>query len=459
MTLPLPPGYFNCPPLAHYEKQQLIAFSRVVCEETVQSAMSLQSAPIKKVVTNAHTKRQAILRQGPFDGDASMDAMCSYTQISTSIDEIADFFRMESPQKLRTYGDVLGQTILDRRTLYTLVDRAPAATVSKRSQRCDGKSPVHYVGVEWWASDASLPGLFVSRDTCVVECHDEFEYFDAATRKVCRGFIRAFNSVDMDCCPSMKKSHGLVRGHIKRSGHIFIETETPGTYDYYHVLTVQPNGLVPRVAANAFMQRQCVRILNLEQHFQMQRLHPPTGKLSMGTRPSETKSLGCLLCHRPFGLFRLKHQCNQCDEMVCTNCSLKCNPTPHPSSGTTKHRVCHRCFNGGVSARRALSRFSTLASTVLSSRESDLSSDGAVPPNSIVLQSNRSLFDHVLRQSLDLHDDPTRCIVQEMVMPQYYDGQFAFCSSPTSSVITGVSSNMLSSFSSYADSVVGVRDV
>ncbi|CAK4077963.1 unnamed protein product [Aphanomyces euteiches] len=470
MSLPLPEGFFVCPPLSAETKQQYIQLSRRICEETILNAMALQRAPIKRVLWSPKTNRQAIIRQAPYAANRALDAICSYTQLVSSIDEIADFFRMDNRVKLRTYGEVLGQTFVDRQLLYTIVDTSNRGGSTRKVAA--HSNPFHFVSIEWWAAEVKLPGLFSNRDICVLEAQDVFEFVDANTHQRRRGFIRAYNSIEIDGCPSLKKSHGLIRGELHRSGHIFIETDVEGTFDFFHILVVKSNGYAPRIASNAFAQRQCARILHLEEYFQTQRVISNMEKQTL-QRISSIKSSNahCERCQRQFGFFVKKNYCRQCNAVVCWGCSFKLKL--QASFNFMQVCVCLHCFNNGITTRKALSPYSTLSTSAVSTA---FSSDPPTSRSRIVSASSPVKFDerkfderkfderNFDERNFDERNFDERNFdernVEKLRTPVHH-GQFDFISSPMSSVMTGfskTSSGNQSSFSAYLDTV-GSRKV
>ncbi|KAF0685993.1 Aste57867_22196 [Aphanomyces stellatus] len=453
MSLPLPENFFRCPPLAQYERQQLIDYARLVCEETIANAMAMQSAPVKKIVTNPFTKRQAIIRQGPYINDASIDAVCAYTQLTASLEAVADFFYVDSPKKMRDYADVMAQTVLDRQTLYTLVDRPLRGHKRPKGQRKD--SPLHYIGIDWGVIKSELGGIVANRDACLLEVHDEFVYVDPSTKVPRRGFVRAFDSVDMACCPSLYKSHGFVRSNAKRSGHVLIETDVEGTFDFYNVLVLVPNGYAPRVLVRQSVLRTVSQVLNLEQHFQSRRLAHhvfrasssgarPSMSMHDGKRPTSTSLTGaCGRCMKLFHFFSTKTTCVKCVEPMCSSCSLK---VKMDIGGGETVIVCHNCFNDGSTAlhRRPLSLTASYVTT-----PSESSTSG------FHLHSNRQRQPSS-QKSKTTSLDPTVCVVEERPTV-FQNGRFELCESSVSMAITdytAATTTMTSSFSAYTDTTV-----
>ncbi|KAG9400909.1 hypothetical protein AC1031_009631 [Aphanomyces cochlioides] len=182
--------------------------------------------------------------------------MCSRTFISASIDDVARFFYLDSPQKLEHYAYTIGQKIADRRNLYTMVK--PEVN----------QVPTYYCGIAWVLHD--IPKLVSPRDMCCLEYHNEIEMIDEAQ---CRrhGWVRCMHSIDLRCCPPLKASYGIVRGSISRTGHIFLETDVPGVLELYSVVIANAHGNLITPFTMALAKRQCQMVLNLEEFFSLQR--------------------------------------------------------------------------------------------------------------------------------------------------------------------------------------------
>ncbi|EQC41505.1 hypothetical protein SDRG_01472 [Saprolegnia diclina VS20] len=348
MTLPLRPDYFKCPPLMRCEKDQLIALGQKICKDVVLNAMSMQLAPVDAVLTNPKTRRRARMRRGTDVFNRQLDGMCAYTQIPSTLAQVADFFYLDTNTKLRAYASVVGQTILDRQTLYTLVDH-PGLTTQRNQLMA--LSPLHYIGVEWMVMEC--PFGVSNRDTCFLEAHDEFEFYDERAKVPRRGFVRAVHSIDMACCPPLRETHGLVRSSLVRSGHIFIETDDPNVLDYVCVYVTNPNGKVPRSVNLKMLHHQCARVLNLEEFFHLERITSALdhGEFApVGSFQNKAIANFCACCDKKFGLFYRKSHCRKCGHVVCHQCSRKW-PIQFRKTSTVTLRLCHVCFVGSAGAK------------------------------------------------------------------------------------------------------------
>ncbi|CAK4136257.1 unnamed protein product [Aphanomyces euteiches] len=161
-----------------------------------------------------------------------------------TLDEVAEFFYLDSPAKFQAYICTVGETTMDRQNLYTLQCSAPR----------------FYCGVSWFVF--GCPWLVSNRDMCILEYHNEIKVVDdRGTPR--RGWIRAMHSIELECCPSLQTKRGIVRSAICRSGHVFIETNTPGVLDVYSVLVPRPSNVAFNLMRNTNAKRQVERTIAL----------------------------------------------------------------------------------------------------------------------------------------------------------------------------------------------------
>ncbi|EQC30118.1 hypothetical protein SDRG_12178 [Saprolegnia diclina VS20] len=306
MSLPLPRDFFTCPPLSPGDHGTLLAQAERLCHDTVLNAVTMARAPPTKVLVNAFTKRRAQLHAGTDIYAPEHYGITGSSQIKASYDELYDFFHLNSDDKVRTYGKVLGQAVVDRQTLYNL--SAPGATTS----------PMH-AGVQW--SVIACPfissAITLKRDSCFLEVLDTITFDDKATGRRRRGFVRAIHSIALDCCPSLRQSHSIVRSSFVRSGHVFLETSVPGLFDHYFAYVIGDPGLTPKFFNLKVCERMVGQMLNLEPHLALKRL--PALLLGGASRPSYRSGARityCESCDTKFQFLRSKHHCYHCRQFV-----------------------------------------------------------------------------------------------------------------------------------------------
>ncbi|EQC24738.1 hypothetical protein SDRG_17370 [Saprolegnia diclina VS20] len=189
-----------------------------------------------------------------------------------------------------------------------------------------------------------FPALMSNRDTCFVEFHDLIEVMDSSTMELRRGWVRTIHSIELPCCPPLK---GLVRSQLVRSGHVFLETKTPGILEHFHIIVPQVHGMLKSHILRDVAQRQVSRVLNLEEYFATQRFLKTldTSLLMPVTSFTQKDLVGwCAVCARKFGWFVHKKHCRKCGHVICSHClsdwhfSIK--------QHVVKLRICRTCFTG-----------------------------------------------------------------------------------------------------------------
>ncbi|ETV66941.1 hypothetical protein, variant 1 [Aphanomyces astaci] len=275
--------------------------------------MTMDARPIDSVITNPRTRRRARVRKGVDATNPNLEGLTAYTQLRASLSEVATFFdwaRLSSSQ-VKAYARVLGDAVLERQTLYRLVDRPSASTTR-------GGKVEHSISVEWAVLAAPLG--FAARDVVYLDCQDEFIFCEEASGRQRRGWIRAIHSVDVPGYGDLWASHRIRRTHVFRSGHVFVESaQEQGILDYYHVLVaVAPALRMPKVVQLKIMKQHVTQMLHLEEHLMVHRMllvldrnHPPAPSSSI-----------CGLCDAKFGFFIPRHGvCRSCRQVVCKPCS------------------------------------------------------------------------------------------------------------------------------------------
>ncbi|KDO17461.1 hypothetical protein SPRG_16994 [Saprolegnia parasitica CBS 223.65] len=341
MALPLPSDFFTCPPLSPGDHGTLLAQAERLCHDTVLNAITMARAPPTKVLVNEFTKRRAQLHAGTDIYTPEHYGITGSSQIKASYDELFDFFHLNSDEKLRNYSKVIGQAVVDRQTLYTL--SAPGST-----------SPMH-ASVQW--SVIACPfissAITLKRDSCFLEVLDTITFDDKATGRSRRGFVRAIHSIALDCCPSLRQSHSIVRSSFVRSGHVFLETNVPGLFDHYFAYVIGDPGATPKFFNLKVCERMVGQMLNLEPHLALKRL--PALLLGGGTQRPSYRSTAriayCESCDTKFQFLRSKHHCYHCRQIVCRRC-IQAYKVPVPESENAPVvRLCTYCFCGNTPQR------------------------------------------------------------------------------------------------------------
>ncbi|TMW68003.1 hypothetical protein Poli38472_007675 [Pythium oligandrum] len=323
--LPLPDDFFTAPQLNSKETKYLISLAKRACKEVVYYSRR-SGGPMNWIHLSSEDGFE--IYQG-IDETANESKTITYlrgsTRISATIDEIADFFKLDTPSKLSGFTQTVGKDLLDQKTLYDLAMPTP-------------DNPKHYVGVKWTAVE-SPSKLARNRDLCYLECHDEF--IDTNSQK--RGWVRSLHSIRLPFCPPLNRTHGLVRASLYRSGFVFIESDEPGYVDAIHTLHMDIKGNAPNWMKILVMKRRIKNISEVNRYFQMRRLCEGRllGDLEL---PSKSGVSKCQLCDHKFKLFSRKTTCRKCGKIVCSACGHNFI-LDYAGTGAKKVRICAQCVD------------------------------------------------------------------------------------------------------------------
>ncbi|KAG6587153.1 Arrestin domain-containing protein D [Phytophthora cinnamomi] len=331
--LPLPDDYFSVPQLSSKENKYLLGLAKHACKEVVYYSrqddgpmkwLHLSSEDGVDVFQGVDSSSSAKSQQDT----KALTYLRGSCRIRATIDEISDFFKLDTVDKLSGFTQTVGKDVLDQKTLLTLATPTP-------------DNPKHYVAVKWTAVE-SPSKLARNRDFCYIECHDEF--IDTNTKR--RGWVRSIHSIRLPFCPPLSKSHGLVRGSLYRSGFIFTESAEKGCVDAVHTLHVDIKGSAPNWMKILVMKRRIKNIAEVDRHFQLQRLAHGRllGDLELPAKDSATR---CQLCDAKFGLFHRRRRCRKCAKIVCTPCANEFL-LDYAGMGPKKVRICVECSESEV---------------------------------------------------------------------------------------------------------------
>ncbi|TDH74222.1 hypothetical protein CCR75_001455 [Bremia lactucae] len=284
-----------------------------------------------------------MLRGAARGASEAKDATCVRAvsdNVHASIEEFALLFKLDSSREAADHLLLFNADLLQHATLYTLVSPS-------------GQQPRRYVGVKW-ALVASPSRFFRNRDFCYLECQKEFT--DANGR---RGWVRSLHSLNLPCCPSLEKEHGVVRASIYRSGLTAVETDEPGVLSVTYTVELDLKGRAAlELLQPGFLAQRVAALATVDKLLQQQRLSssPLLGDLEIPVRKRTRSS--CNLCFREFattGGIRdtfaaitslstksKRYLCRKCGEGVCRRCSDDWW-LDVPVVGRTKVRICTVC--------------------------------------------------------------------------------------------------------------------
>lgn len=338
-NLPLRENYFQCQTLPEKDQARLIRLGSTSFKELIFYSRlmngPLQWIPISEVTslpsllpvqnTLAYNTIQLYQAADPIEPEIASPHLLGVTRIHSTLTQMIELVRNKQvgdPMK-EIYDRTLGKEIEDQIILYDLVPPTM-------------ENPTHYIGVKWRAFKLPYP-FAAKRDCCLLECQDEF--YDASNNR--KGWAISFHSIKLPCCPSLEKTHGLVRATVFRLGYVFVESEEKGSLDVFHTLQMDIKGHTPSWVLPLMMKKHINNIREVNRYFQEMRLTKENllGDLEL---PSTHGVSRCHLCSKKFILLQGKFPCRKCGKVCCRSCSSywKLNVSTNRKK---KLRICTLC--------------------------------------------------------------------------------------------------------------------
>ncbi|KAG9413229.1 hypothetical protein AC1031_016247 [Aphanomyces cochlioides] len=321
--LPLPRSFFSCPPLSSQE----------IADYKAQ-ALSLVMDVIRTANINSGQYTWDLVSD---DGDLKIykgvdsisSLYCGIVEVAGTINEAIDLFRTDTQEAAAEYTARFLTALVDSSALYSIA--SPTETSKEK------------VDIHWLALKSGMK----ARDVCVLSCLHEFEMNGR------RGWTAAYQSVELDCCPSLKSSHGLVRTFHLGSGYIFVESDRPGYIQASFLSHVDSSRSASSSewGSDSSALKQCRNLVDLDRFLRENRLSatPFLGKNDVV--PVASRRI-CFLCRKKFGSFGRKTNCFKCGEVMCTSCNHHWHANVNGKPG--RIRVCTKCSSGTVVAQPSL---------------------------------------------------------------------------------------------------------
>ncbi|KAH9184292.1 hypothetical protein AeNC1_013730 [Aphanomyces euteiches] len=206
MKMPLPPHYFQCPPLSPEE-----------CEQYERQALQdIQDSLEKADITNPRYEWKRIADEAEIEIFRGIDPyrptsatlFCSTVDIAGTIDEVANFYTTRTPNETKEMIDRTELALLDAADLYTIHE----------SQDLD-------IRMQWFLEKTPFD-LMLSRADGLQST--QFLDPDGSGRQT---WVRCIKSVDMLCCPeftdiirAVQYGSGLVCRESARAGYVELKT-------------------------------------------------------------------------------------------------------------------------------------------------------------------------------------------------------------------------------------------
>ncbi|KAF0701030.1 Aste57867_8476 [Aphanomyces stellatus] len=327
--LPLPRGFFQCPPMDADATATLIHHATNGLKTMVELAR-FQGGPVTWTLDSECHGVQQYSGSGPYAPPGSVLTL-NVTNVKGSLDDAAALMRMTTHEDFATYCAAFAEDVVDCASLYTL--REPTFD-----------TPREYVGVKWKCY-ASPTSLVKSRDVCYVEAHQDVEM-----KHGLRGWARCMQSIDLACCPNLQASHDLVRAWLHYGGYLFTETTTPGELQVIYVQCIDYRGQLPQFLTKLSAKHGAKTLLTIQKHFHRTRnqtLSSSSSSNSSFVRVTPRRSRKCMLC-----TFGPQMKCAVCHQVVCMNCNRYHKMT---TPNGRKDRVCYDCSAAPRQTRSGIS--------------------------------------------------------------------------------------------------------
>ncbi|ETV67279.1 hypothetical protein H257_16514 [Aphanomyces astaci] len=340
-ALPLPKGYFDMSRITEAERDQYTEYA----SSAIRKVFALSDHHKNSWVPVMEKKGVSIYRNFsnvPKPRSNSTTAPSSSSQsyahksniaevgckstLQASLDEICRAYSAHDDGLFRRLMRKLNPRVVDAAVLQNVVPRTP-------------QRPYRYVGIKWFAvKSASM--MVTNRDYCCLEVMDRI--VDSHGNDM---FVRVLSSIDIPECPSLENSHGFVRGRIL-AGYIYrMDSMETKVARLHHVARFDPNGYCPTQLSYKIAEKDVVTsMVQLKRVVEKQQM---TSCLLLDKAqwvPSTSRS-SCTVCGRAFGLFRHRHHCRACGEVICGKCSIQ-RPIEVPGTNLKKVRICTLCNMG-----------------------------------------------------------------------------------------------------------------
>ncbi|GMF09824.1 unnamed protein product [Phytophthora lilii] len=257
--------------------------------------------------------------------------MKAVTTVNAPLQEVMHMLRMDSTSQLRELmGEIFGTLFLDGVVLYKKPD-SPTR-------------PNETLSVCWTALQASKPNL-PHRDYVFLRYGDVFEknlehgslYQNNGSGLYVGASI--WESIELDGCEPLPPSQNVVRLRLRRSGIVVEEVGHDGSLEISLFLSESHPG---RDAVSTLTRTWMTKVVNCVSQIPNALLTRALGAQSLLTKRDFRKDgPNCYLCLKGFTVFRRKHHCRVCGDVVCSSCSEM--KTLRQASGNREVRLCSQC--------------------------------------------------------------------------------------------------------------------
>ncbi|OWZ11412.1 hypothetical protein PHMEG_00015570 [Phytophthora megakarya] len=227
-SLPLPKGFFNTNVhVSEDMRRQYIEFA----EASIRKVFALSDCHKNSWIPMREKKGVAIYRnfgqmRGPKAYKSNIAEVGCKGQLAASLDQVGRAYAAHDDALFKRLMKKLNSAVMDAAVLFTIVPRTPLA-------------PFRYIGIKWYAVKTPTP-IVSHRDYCCLEVQDKI--VDSFGNEM---YIRILNSIEVNECPSLENSHGLVRAKILAGYMYRVDRAEPNVVRIHHVARFDPGGYFP----------------------------------------------------------------------------------------------------------------------------------------------------------------------------------------------------------------------
>ncbi|RHY22102.1 hypothetical protein DYB32_010818, partial [Aphanomyces invadans] len=293
--LPLPRNIFDCPPLQDHEITSFKAQATNLAIDVVRIRTARIQGGSQKWELQYDESDLKIYK----GADTSADNLqCAVLEVAGTIEEAIELFRTDSAELAAEFHERFQSDVLDRIVLYRLMEPSVESWESGGHDKMD---------VSWMALKSPMKTLSNPRDLCVLSCCHEYDYDNK------RGWVYAFQSVDLPGCPLLKSSHGLARTFHVGSGYVFQESDRPGYIQISYLSHTRPMQSPEWASYDVSASKRCRNLVDMDRYLRENRLSA-TPFMSKGDVVPVALRRICFLCRKKFGSFGRKTNCFKCGE-------------------------------------------------------------------------------------------------------------------------------------------------
>ncbi|DAZ94773.1 TPA: hypothetical protein N0F65_012353 [Lagenidium giganteum] len=327
-AFPLPNGFFDTNHKISEElRRQYIEFA----ESSIRKVFALSDCHKNSWIPVREKKGVAVYRnfcqkRGAKAYKSNITEVGGKGEFHASLEEIGRAYAAHDDALFRRLMKKINPGTMDSAVLFNIVPRTPM-------------TPFRYIGIKWFAVKTPTP-LVSHRDYCCLEVQDKI--VDSFGNEM---YIRVLNSIDINECPSLENSHGLVRAKMLAGFMYRRDRSEPSLIRAHHVARYDPCGYFPSQWAYKSAESELINsVVQIRRIIEKQQMNACTFVDKRQWVPNDQRQQ-CAVCNRTFGTFRPRHHCRCCGEVICGKCSVfRCVDVPGTSLKNV--RICSVCNMG-----------------------------------------------------------------------------------------------------------------